>query len=340
MGNKLIRVNIYVRKSAIGQFSIEKLFSGLVEGFQNDDEFDIRLISMPYLSKGFRNRVRNILFALKQRADIHHISGDIHYIVFAFSRSKSIITIHDLALVFQLKGLKQLIFKSIWFTIPSWWSKKLVVISEKTKYDLIKFINPDISKIHIISNFVDNKFLNIDQYKDANNVPIILHIGTAPHKNLIRLIDAVNGLRVKLHIVGVLSDDYKLLLDRSNISYSNFFNLSEPELINQYKQADIVYFASTFEGFGMPILEGQAMGVPVISSNISPMKDIAVDGSAYLVNPFIASEIRNAILDIIQNNTLRVNLIKKGFKNVQKFYISRIVSDYREVYLSLIKNKN
>lgn len=340
MENKVIhriKVNIYLRKSAIGQFSIEKLFLGLAQGFLNDKLFQVEIVTMPYLSKGIFNRIRNILFAMHQKADIHHISGDIHYIVFAFRRSKSIITIHDLALLYQLQGIRQLIFKTIWFTIPTWWARKLVVISEKTKSDLIKFINPYVNKIHIISNFVDNKFISEFKVKELSRIPIILHIGTAPHKNLVRLIDAINGLRVKLHIIGVLSEDYLDLLERGNINFENFINLSESDLIDQYKQADMVYFASTFEGFGMPILEGQAMGVPVITSNMPPMKDVAVNESAYLVNPFVASEIRNAVLDILQNEELRQNLVKNGFQNVKKYVLSHIVSDYRELYSSIIK---
>lgn len=338
--NNKVKVNIYLRKSAIGQYSIEKLFHTLAEGFRKDGLFDIHLISMPYLSKGFINRFRNILFALRQNADIHHISGDIHYIVFAFERSKSVITIHDLALLYHLQGIKLLLFKTIWFSLPAWWTKKLVVISEKTKEDLIKYINPGNEKICIISNFVNPKYTSSHNIKKLNAIPVILHIGTAPHKNLVRLIDAINGLRVKLHIIGVLSDDYLELLERGKIDYVNFTNLSESALIGQYNQADIVHFASTFEGFGMPILEGQAMGVPVITSNLAPMKDVAINESAYLVNPFIASEIRNAVLDILQNEKMRENLIKNGYQNIKKFELSHIVSDYREVYSSIIKVNN
>jgi glycosyltransferase involved in cell wall biosynthesis len=336
------RVNIYIRKSAIGQYSIEKLFHTLAEGFHCDELFDIHLISMPYLSKGLINRVRNILFAMRQKADIHHISGDIHYIVFAFERSKSVITIHDLALLYHLQGIKLLLFKTIWFTLPTWWAKKLVVISEKTKEDLIKYIDPCNEKISIISNFVNPKYNITQNIKKLKAMPLILHIGTAPHKNLVRLIDAINGLRVKLHIVGILTDDYLELLERGNIDFVNFTNLSESDLIDQYNQADIIHFASTFEGFGMPILEGQAMGVPVITSDLAPMKDVAVNGSAYLVNPFVASEIRNAVLDILQNEKLRENLINNGFQNVKKYVLSHIVSDYRELYSSIIRvnNKN
>ena len=331
------RVNIYLRKSAPGQYSIEKLFSTLADGFKEDELFDFQLISMPYLSKGVVNRVRNILFAMQQKADIHHISGDIHYIVFAFRRSKAVITIHDLALLHHLQGLKQVLFKTIWFSLPCWWAKKLVVISEKTKEDLVKYIHPKLEKVSIIPNFVHPDYKTIHKERKSNATPVILHIGTAPHKNLVRLIDAVNGLNVKLHIVGVLSDEYRDLLERGKVDYENFINLSEPALIDQYKQADLVYFASTFEGFGMPVLEGQAMGVPVISSNLPPMKDIAVNGSAYLVNPFVASEIRNAVVDILQNEKLREDLVKNGFRNVTRYSLAQIVSDYRAVYASISK---
>jgi glycosyltransferase involved in cell wall biosynthesis len=333
-------VNIYLRKSALGQFSIEKLFSGIVEGFKENRDFDVRLIVMPYLSKGFLNRVKNILFANRQVADIHHISGDIHYLTFAFSRKKSILTIHDLGLLYFLKGTKSIVFKLLWFTIPIWWTKKIIAISNKTRKDLNYFIKNNDVKISVIPNYIHEKYLIDLKEKNLNSPPIILHIGTAPHKNLIRLVDAVYGLDIVLHIVGILSDETKLLLNQSNISYNNYLNLSDDELIQMYLNSDIVYFASTFEGFGMPVLEGQALGIPVITSNISPMKELAFDGSVYFVNPYAASEIRNAILDILCNDMLRKNLILLGRKNAERYKIQEIINEYSRIYKELLNEGN
>jgi glycosyltransferase involved in cell wall biosynthesis len=73
---------------------------------------------------------------------------------------------------------------------------------------------------------------------------------------------------------------------------------------NEYLRADLVAFCSTFEGFGLPIIEAQAMRTPVVSSELSPMKEVAGDG-AVLVDPFDVSKIREGILKIINNDDFR-----------------------------------
>jgi glycosyltransferase involved in cell wall biosynthesis len=176
--------------------------------------------------------------------------------------------------------------------------------------------------------------------KELSSPHVILHIGTAPHKNLIRLVDALYGLDIVLHIVGIISEETRLILKQSNISYCNFVNLTDDELIGQYLKSDIVYFASTFEGFGMPVLEGQALGIPVITSNISPMKELAISGSVYFVNPYASSEIRNAILDILCNDLRRKELILRGRENAERYKIQHIITDYSSIYKALLNEGN
>ena len=77
-------------------------------------------------------------------------------------------------------------------------------------------------------------------------------------------------------------------------------NLTHEEIVSEDRKADIINFPSLFEGFGMPIIEGQATGRIVITSNLSPMKEVAGNG-AILVDPYSVNEIRNAYLSVIQN---------------------------------------
>ena len=77
----------------------------------------------------------------------------------------------------------------------------------------------------------------------------------------------------------------------NSISYTEQWGLSDQEILQHYRDCDMVVFASTYEGFGMPIIEGNATGRPVVTSNICSMPEVA-GAAACLVDPFDCSSIR------------------------------------------------
>ena len=124
--------------------------------------------------------------------------------------------------------------------------------------------------------------------------PRILMLGTGKHKNLNGLIEAAKGANFHLDIVGWPSDDEIAKLKEYKISYQVYNRLTNQEVYERYIACDVLFFASFYEGFGMPIVEAQAVGRPVVTSNFGAMKEVAKD-SALLVNPESALEIRDAI---------------------------------------------
>jgi len=102
-------------------------------------------------------------------------------------------------------------------------------------------------------------------------------------------------------------------------------------MIRRYEDADIIALASTYEGFGMPILEGQAVGRPVISSNLFSMPEVA-GNAACLVDPFDVNSIRAGIIKIIQNDEYRNRLVRDGFENVKRFDPDHIAFQYLDLY--------
>jgi glycosyltransferase involved in cell wall biosynthesis len=92
-----------------------------------------------------------------------------------------------------------------------------------------------------------------------------------------------------------------------------------------------VVFASTYEGFGMPIVEANATGRPVVTSNIGPMPEVA-GSAACLVDPFDCSSIREGIVRVIGDADYRSHLVAGGFENVKRFQADVIAAQYAAVY--------
>ena len=87
----------------------------------------------------------------------------------------------------------------------------------------------------------------------------------------------------------------------------------------------------------MPIIEGQATGRIIITSNLSPMKEVAGNG-AILVDPYSVKDIKNAYLSVIQNKNIRENLIHEGLKNIENYKIEKIAQQYTDLYKKLYEN--
>ena len=96
----------------------------------------------------------------------------------------------------------------------------------------------------------------------------------------------------------------------------------------------MVVFASLYEGFGLPILEAQAMGRPVITSNFGAMSEAAGDG-ALIVGPYSVEAIRDAILRVKNEPGLREELIAKGLRNAAKFSADAVALKYAQIYKNL-----
>ena len=134
-------------------------------------------------------------------------------------------------------------------------------------------------------------------------------------------------------IIGKLLKEQETMLSENKIFYSNFYNLTQKELINHYIEADIVSFISTYEGFGMPVIESQAIGRALITSDVNPMKEIA-GGGACLVDPYDYIAIKKAINNIISDDLYRELLISKGVENSKKYSFDKVTQMYRSLYLS------
>lgn len=286
----------------------------------------------PFFSTGLVNRINAIKWVKReqQQASIHHVTGDVHFLVVGLPRKRTILTIHDLSFLKKGSLLHRFFLWLFWVYIPVHWAKFITCVSEETKKDILKYSFCNTSKVKVIYNFLREEFVFMP--KEFNKAcPVILQMGTNYNKNLHRLIEALTGINCHLRIIGMLSESVKIHLSNNHISYSNEFGLGDNDLLNEYRNADVVTFCSTLEGFGLPVIEGQAIGRVVVTSNTSSMPEIAGVGACF-VDPFSVISIRNGIQKVIDDDDFREKIIKDGLKNIERFTIDRITKEYIKLY--------
>ena len=325
---KMIHVQQVFRRPIPEYFSLENVFSTIRQPLEK--LIRITQTSAPSARANPLSVLSNLRAFRKLHGDVFHVTGDIHYAVFAFPGKKTVLTIHDCVFLYNTKGLRRWIFLWCWLKLPVRHARFITTISEATKKDIIDHTGCAPSKIVVINNPMDAAFMYTPKSFNASK-PVILQMGTWSNKNLERVIEALTGLSCHLTIIGKLSDEQLALLKQSNMEYSNHFNISKDGLIAQYKACDMVLFASTFEGFGLPVIEAQAIGRPLVTSDLSPMKDVAGEG-ACLANPYDSVSIRNCVNRIISEAAYRTALVENGLVNVRRFEPGNIAAAYAAVY--------
>ncbi|MBK9104735.1 MAG: glycosyltransferase family 4 protein [Saprospiraceae bacterium] len=236
------------------------------------------------------------------------------------------------------RGLQTQPFEVFWLTLPVARVKYLTAISEATKMDILKYTGCQADSITVIPVAVDEIYRPVPKRFDTE-CPRILQIGTAPNKNLERLIQAIKGIECTLVVIGKLTETQTTLLAESEIKLINRMNLTQEELYDEYRKADIVTFISTFEGFGMPIIEANCVERPVIAGNNSSMPEVGGDAALY-VDAYSVDDIRSGLTRIINDEELRNKLIQKGRSNKERFSNETIANMYGALYDRVLSNLN
>jgi glycosyltransferase involved in cell wall biosynthesis len=215
---------------------------------------------------------------------------------------------------------------------------RIITVSQNSKEDIVKILKVSEKKVSVVYNGVSEEFKKIDDpllfssFKKKHNLPdkIILYVGTIqPRKNVDILLKIFHDLKKekriehKLVIIGRDGWLYNSVEDQiRSLNLENdvirIKNLSDEELPIIYNISDLFVYPSSYEGFGLSILEAMACGVPVIASNLSSIPEVVGD-AGILVDPRNCEEIKDAVYKLISNEALRQHYVKKGLERASRF---------------------
>lgn len=268
---------------------------------------------------------------------------------------KKVITIFDLAFLrfpqtYKKRDLWQL---KLWTYLSAKSAAHIITISEATKQDIEKAYGIASSKITAaypgfksqVYKPVGNK-TQIEEVKKKYKIagPYLIYVGTIqPRKNLMRLIEAFKNIeKVKLVIVGKTTGlgrqgwKFQEILDKPKelgIEERVIFTGFAPDEDLKYLINGSLAFIlpSLWEGFGIPVVDAMACGVPVLTSNVSSLPEVVGD-AGLTFDPYSIKDMESKILEVINNSKLREELIKKGLKRVNKFSWEKMAQKVLEVF--------
>ena len=304
----------------------------------------------------FRTHV-HLPFVLQRRhVDILHVPW---FYAPVLVPCRLVITVHDLTdLLSPAVAAKPLVQTGRLFFARRALSRahRILAVSHSSRRELARVFGIPQSKIEVIYNALDERFIREPLPADADrilerhavNYPFVLYAGNIkPQKNLTRLIEAfavVKGeLRehrelssLKLLVIGdelTKHPDLRRAVVRTRVREDVRFLGFVPYAVLRvfYSRARAFLFPSLYEGFGLPPLEAMAHGTPVVTSNVSSLPEV-FGQAALLVNPENVFDIARGIRQVLTDGLLRDDLIRRGHELVKRYSWERSARQVRAVY--------
>jgi glycosyltransferase involved in cell wall biosynthesis len=242
---------------------------------------------------------------------------------------------------------------------------RILAVSKFTKSEIEKLFNIPSSKIEVVYNAIDQRFLH-GHATDADRqllaeryqitYPFLLYAGRiSPHKNLVRIIEAFSALKAELEKQAqypdlkliIIGDELSKHPDlrrtvvrggvQNDVRFMGFVPIDVLRIF--YDLAKIFVFPSLYEGFGLPPLEAMAHGTPVVTSNTSSIPEV-VGNAAVLVNAENVFEIMRALLRVLLDQGLRDRLKQRGYEQVRRFSWTASAQQIFNVYEQVTGNSS
>ena len=253
----------------------------------------------------------------------------------------NVTTVHDFTYDYFYKGKRRGAFLHLWQRNRAIRNADAVVcISENTKRDLLRFL-PDVSpeKVHVIYNAVSDDY-HIVESKDASLKNYLLFVGErVAYKNGRWFAEVIKNSDYKVLFCGKpMTEDEKQFYDDTlgEERYRVMSGLSNDELNRVYNSVKCLVYPSSYEGFGIPVLEAQRAGCPVIALNTSSIPEI-IGETPLLMKELTKEELLSKLI-LLEDKSTRNQVIEDGLGNARRFTWDNAYQQYRVLYKELLDN--
>ncbi len=268
-----------------------------------------------------------------QNQFIHHSS---YYRICNNKNAINIITIHDFTYEYFEKGLSKFIHCYTKYNAIKK-ADYIICVSENTRKDLFKFVHGIQNKnIRVIYNGVSDDYY----YKNSKCKRYLLFVGSrAYYKNFRLAVEVAEQTKMQLIICGskLTEDEKKYLDNKIPGNYHDKGFVDNKELNSLYNEAFCLLYLSSYEGFGIPAIEAQKAGCPVLALNCSSIPEV-IGYKELLVDNLCIKNIIEKI-KLLENHTFRESIISKGLDFSKKFSWDKTFNKYYQLYQEISVNK-
>ena len=325
----------------------------IIDEFRKYGKVNFSQINLPtsILKRKWNNSSIEKKEKLMGSVDIIHSTA---YMIPELFNARLVVTIHDLSFLifpeYHTKENYELVLSNLIYLNSR--PDMVICDSLQTKKDVIKYFHVPEEKLIVIYLGVDDSFREeidsdfrkkiLEKYGLTGKY-LLCVASVEPRKNFLRIINVFSEFikqeeykEYSLVCVGGRGwkniEIYSLVKQKNLEGKIKFLrSIEECELAPIYNQAEIFLYPSLYEGFGLPVLEAMACAVPVITSNVSSLPEVASD-AAILVNPYSEKDIYTAVCSLLENGSLRKKLISKGLDRVREFSWEKTARETLKVY--------
>lgn len=352
LSRDLVR-NLSVEKATHTDEEVRRSFLTVIGTSRNEDDFSVRGVNFIKITN--YDPVRTADCLLWELFAVKHVMRETHADIALFPRGylpmtgvrgcRMVPIIHDMIPFYYNENYPKYfgrihnayIMKRLKGSVRA--ADRVITISKASKSDICRYTGVDDKKISVINNGLTALFLNEERERAtfSNDLPseYIVAIASAyPHKNLEGVLKGYSAYTsytktpLDLVVIGVDSIPQGIVDPELEQKIHCIRYIADDK---QYQEivtgSSLMVFLSLIEGFGFPPLEAMQMGVPVICSDRSSLPEVAGD-AAVLVDPIDAAAVGKMIHNVLADDDLKQELIKKGFDNISRFSWENIAKQY------------